>query len=337
MALKPDLFASDSAKVLAQDNHTVIDTNITKLFRRQKRVDRIIYLAATFFAACLLLLAFAIAFKLYQASIPSIKAFGFHFLFNAAWNPVTKEFGALVPILGTLTTAFIALLIGIPISFGIALFLTELSPQFLRQPLRILVELLAGIPSIIYGMWGLFIFAPLFADHVQPWMIEHLGSRPFLGPLFQGAPLGIGLLTAGIVLSIMVIPFIASVMRDVFEIVPDLLKESAYALGATRWEVVWNIILPYSRVGVAGGIILGLGRALGETMAVAFVIGNAHELSSSLLMPSTSISSTLANEFTEATGKLYNSSLSELGLILFGITLIVFVMSKLLMKRLQKR
>lgn len=305
-------------------------------FQIQHRLDRTVYGVAMSFAVCLLLIAIAIICTLYHASIPSIKAFHFHFLISSTWNPVTETFGALVPIVGTLLTAFIALLFSIPISFGIAIFLTELAPRLLRQPLRILIELLAGIPSIIYGMWGLFVFAPLFADYVQPWMIEHLGNLAVIGFLFQGAPLGIGILTAGIVLSIMTIPFIASVMRDVFEIAPDMLKESAYALGATKWEVVWNIILPYSKVGAFGGIILGLGRALGETMAVAFVIGNAHHLSSSLLMPGASISSVLANEFTEATGKIYNAALSELGLILFGITLIVFLCSKMLMQRLYK-
>lgn len=304
-----------------------------RLFKTQRLLDRVIYGVALVFSLFLLTLAFYIGFKLFQTSFPSIKKFGWHFLWSVSWNPVTEEFGALVPIVGTLLTSFIALLLGIPISFGIALFLTELAPSFLKQPLRILVELLAGVPSIIYGMWGLFIFAPLFADYVQPWFINHLGNFILIGPLFQGAPLGIGIMTAGIILSIMVIPFMASVMRDVFEIVPGILKESAYALGATKWEVVWNIILPYSRGGVLGGIILGLGRALGETMAVAFVIGNAHQLSSSLLMPGSSISSVLANEFTEATGKLYNSSLNELGLILFGITLLVFMCSKFLMRK----
>lgn len=304
-------------------------------FLLQRRLDQILFAVAMFFAFCLLVLAGCIVFKLYQASLPSIHQFGLGFITSSEWNPVTEQFGALVAILGTLITAFIALLFGIPISFGIAIFLTELAPPFLRRPLRILIELLAGIPSIIYGMWGLFILAPLFAETVQPWLIEHLGNNPLFGPLFQGAPMGIGLLTAGIVLSIMVIPFIASVMRDVFEIVPDLLKESAYALGATRWEVVWNVILPYSRTGVVGGIILGLGRALGETMAVAFVIGNSHELSASILMPGSSISSVLANEYTEATGALYNSSLNELGLILFAITLIVFICAKLLTQRLR--
>ncbi len=320
------------------DSTAVLAKRTSDQYKRYQRVDFLVHLVATFFAILLLVLVFAIALQLHYASLPSLKKFGLHFLVSAEWNPVTEQFGALVPILGTILTAFIALLFGIPISFGIALFLTELAPRWLRQPLRILIELLAGIPSIIYGMWGLFVFAPFFADHIQPWMIEHLGGLPsiIIAPLFQGAPLGIGILTAGIVLSIMVIPFIASVMRDVFEIVPDLLKESAYALGATKWEVVWNIILPYSRIGVSGGIILGLGRALGETMAVAFVIGNSHQLSASLLMPGSSIASVLANEFTEATGKMYSSALSELGLILFGITLLVFICSKFLLKKVGK-
>lgn len=305
-------------------------------FKKQRQLDKVVHGVAALFACATIVLAITIIYKLYEQSYPSLNAFHFRFLYSTDWNPVTGKFGALVPILGTLTTSFIALLIGIPISFGIAVFLTELAPPFLRQVLRILIELLAGIPSIIYGMWGLFIFAPFFSNHIQPWLIEELGSRPLIGALFQGAPLGIGILTAGIVLSIMVIPFIASVIRDVFEIVPDLLKESAYALGATRWEVVWSIILPYSRTGVLGGIILGFGRALGETMAVAFVIGNSHELSSSLLMPGSTISSVLANEFTEATSPLYYAALNELGLILFAITLMVFIFSKLLMRRLRK-
>lgn len=322
------------ATSLPQEKECTMSVQVSDKFKKQHRIDKAVHYIAMSFAIFLLLIALAIVVKLYDASIPSIRAFHLHFFTSSEWNPVTAQFGALAPIYGTLMTSFIALLLGIPISFGIALFLTELAPNFLKQPLRILIELLAGIPSIIYGMWGLFIFAPLFAENVQPWLIEHIGSRPILGFLFQGAPLGIGILTAGIVLSIMIIPFIASVMRDVFEIVPDLLKESAYALGATKWEVVWNIILPHAKAGVFGGIILGLGRALGETMAVAFVIGNAHQLSSSLIMPGASISSVLANEFTEATGKIYNAALSELGLILFGITLLVFLCSKMLMRRL---
>jgi phosphate transport system permease protein len=223
------------------------------------------------------------------------------------------------------------------VSFGIALFLTELSPPWLRRPLGTAIELLAAIPSIIYGMWGLFVFAPVFAQYIQPGLSATLGEIPFAGALFRGPPIGIGVLTAGIILAIMVIPFIASVMRDVFEIVPSVLKESAYALGSTTWEVVWHVVLPYTKVGVVGGIMLGLGRALGETMAVTFVIGNAHRLSSSLMLPGNSIASTLANEFTEAVGDLYFSSLIELGLILFLITFVVLALSKLLLFRLAKR
>ncbi|HUW51100.1 MAG TPA: phosphate ABC transporter permease subunit PstC [Sulfuricella sp.] len=289
------------------------------------------------FAFLVLILLAGIVLSLFLGSLPSIKAFGPGFLFSSEWNPVTQKFGALVPIFGTLATSIIALLIGIPASFGIALFLTELSPRWLKRPLGIAVELLAGIPSIIYGMWGLFIFAPAFADNVEPWLTAHLGNSTLIGPLFQGPPMGIGMLTAGLILAIMVIPFIASVMRDVFDIVPPMLKESAYGLGATTWEVVWHIVLPYTKIGVAGGIMLGLGRALGETMAVTFVIGNSHELSTSLLMPGNSISSALANEFNEAVGKLYTSALIELGLILFLITFIVLSLSKLLLMQLSKR
>ncbi len=288
-------------------------------------------------AFTVLVLLVAIMVSLIIGSLPSIKAFGFRFFNSAEWNPVMDEFGALVPIVGTLVTSTIALLIAIPVSFGIALFLTELSPRWLRRPLGIAIELLAGIPSIIYGMWGLFVFAPLFAEYVQPWLIEKLGPLPIFGPLFQGIPMGIGVFTAGIILAIMVIPFIASVMRDVFEVVPTLLKESAYGLGATTWEVMWHVVLPYTKIGVAGGIMLGLGRALGETMAVTFVIGNAHELSASLLMPGNSISSALANEFNEAVGKLYTSALVELGLILFLITFIVLSLARYMLYMLTKR
>jgi len=285
--------------------------------------------------AVLALLA-AIIGSLIVGSMPAINAFGFGFLTSSAWNPVTDEYGALIPIVGTLVTSGIALLIAIPVSFGIAIFLTELSPRWLRRPLGIAVELLAGIPSIIYGMWGLFIFAPLFADHVEPWLNDHIGTWPLLGPFFSGPPMGISMLTAGIILAIMVIPFIASVMRDVFDVVPTMLKESAYGLGATTWEVMWQVVLPYTKIGVVGGIMLGLGRALGETMAVTFVIGNAHELHKSLLMPGNSISSALANEFTEAVGDLYTSSLIELGLILFFITFVVLSLARFMLYRLSK-
>ena len=231
----------------------------------------------------------------------------------------------------------IALAIAIPVSFGIAIFLTELSPVWLRRPLGTAIEMLAAIPSIIYGMWGLFIFAPLFQQYAQPFLQKTIGQIPFLGVLFSGAPMGIGMLTAGIILAVMVIPFITAVMRDVFEIVPPMLKESAYGLGSTTWEVVWRVVLPYTRVGVIGGIMLGLGRALGETMAVTFVIGNAHRLSTSLFAPGNSIASALANEFTEAVGDLYTSALIELGLILFLITTIVLALSKLLLMQLGKQ
>jgi phosphate transport system permease protein len=305
--------------------------------RKQHWLDQLFHHATRLFAFLVLVLLAGILISLSVGSLLSMRTFGFGFFVSAEWNPVTEQFGALVPIVGTLTTSAIALLIGIPVSFGIALFLTELSPKWLRRPLGTAIELLAAIPSIIYGMWGLFVFAPVFASHVQPFLKSTLGSAPVIGTLFQGPPMGIGVLTAGIILAIMVIPFIASVMRDVFEIVPAVLKESAYALGSTTWEVVWHVVLPYTKVGVVGGIMLGLGRALGETMAVAFVIGNAHRLSASLMEPGNSIASALANEFTEAVGDLYLSALIELGLVLFFITLVVLALSKLLLLRLARR
>jgi phosphate transport system permease protein len=276
----------------------------------------------------------AILVSLWLGALPALIKFGPGFLTSSEWNPVTEDFGALPAIFGTLITSAIAMLIGVPVSFGIAIFITELSPQWLKRPIATAVELLAAIPSIIYGMWGLFVFAPLFADHVQPWLTENLGDIPGIGLLFQGPPMGIGVFTAGLILAIMVIPFISAVMRDVFEVVPPLLKESAYGLGSTTWEVVRHVVLPYTKVGIAGGIMLGLGRALGESMAVTFVIGNAHEISASLFMPSNTISSSLANEFTEAVGPAYTSSLFALGLILFVITFLVLAMAKLLLLRL---
>jgi len=276
----------------------------------------------------------AILVSLWHGALPALDKFGLGFLTSKEWNPVTEHFGALPAIFGTLVTSIIAMLIGVPVSFGIAMFITELSPNWLKRPIATAVELLAAIPSIIYGMWGLFVFAPLFADHVQPWLTEKLGDLPGVGLLFQGPPMGIGMFTAGLILAIMVIPFISSVMRDVLEVVPPLLKESAYGLGATTWEVVRYVVIPYTKVGIAGGIMLGLGRALGETMAVTFVIGNAHEINASLFMPSNTISSTLANEFTEATGATYMSSLLAVGLILFVITFLVLALAKLLLLRL---
>jgi phosphate transport system permease protein len=287
-----------------------------------------------FFAFFVFSILAAILVSLLFHSQLTLSKFGFNFLFVDEWDPVKEEFGALVPIYGTLVSSAIAMIIGIPVSFGIALFLTELSPNWLKRPLGTAIEMLAAIPSIIYGMWGLFVFAPLFAEYIQPVLIKTFGALPIFGPLFKGPPMGIGMLTAGIILAVMVIPFITAVMRDVFELVPAMFKESAYGLGATTWEVVWHVVLPYTKIGVVGGIMLGLGRALGETMAVTFVIGNAHRLSMSLLAPGNSIASSLANEFTEAVGELHSSALIELGLILFLITTIVLALSKLMLMRL---
>jgi phosphate transport system permease protein len=305
--------------------------------KRQALLDLLFRSLTRVCAFGVLALLAAIIFSLVLGSMPAIRAFGFGFLTSSEWDPVNDQFGALIPIVGTLVTSGIALLIAIPVSFGIALFLTELSPRILRRPFGIAIELLAGIPSIIYGMWGFFVFAPLFGDYIEPWLNDHIGTMPYIGPFFSGPPMGIGVLTASIILAIMIIPFIASVMRDVFEVVPTLLKESAYGLGATTWEVMWNVVLPYTKVGVAGGIMLGLGRALGETMAVTFVIGNAHRLNQSLLMPGNSISSALANEFNEAVGDIYTSSLIELGLILFFITFVVLSIARYMLYKLGQR
>lgn len=313
------------------------DRELDARIKWQKRLDRVFREATRFFALIVLFVLVTLIVTLAKGSMPAIQKFGWRFLVTAEWNPVKMSFGALAPMVGTLVTSFLALLMAVPVSFGIALFLTELSPRFLRGPLGVAIELLAAIPSIIYGMWGLFIFAPFFAQNVEPWMIEHLGVLPFVGVLFQGAPMGIGVLTSSVILAVMIIPFISAVMRDVFEIVPSLLKESAYGLGATTWEVMRYIVLPHSKIGVIGGIMLGLGRALGETMAVTFVIGNSHQLTASLLKPGNTISSALANEFTEAVGELYTSSLIELGLILFFITFLVLSFAKLLLLRLQKQ
>ena len=309
--------------------------NLAK-FKYQRKLDVVFAGTARVFAFSLLGIALLMVWLLYTGSLPSLQKFGFGFLTSVEWNPVTENFGALTPILGTVVTALIAMAIAVPISLGVSLFQTEICPSFLKQILRILIELLAGIPSIIYGMWGLFVLAPLFSDNVQPWLIEHLSPVAVIGPLFQGAPLGIGVLTAGIVLGVMIIPFITSVWRDAFALVPSLLKESAVALGATQWEVAKNIILPYCKHSLVGGAILGLGRAIGETMAVAFVIGNSHQLFNSLLMPGTTISSVLANEFSEATGKMYTASLNELGLILFILTLFIFSFAKIFLLKIKK-
>ncbi|NDP42239.1 MAG: phosphate ABC transporter permease subunit PstC [Aromatoleum sp.] len=289
-----------------------------------------------FFTLLVLFTLVGIIAALAWAAVPAFQKFGLGFFFTNIWDPVKMEFGALAPIYGTLVTSAIALLIGVPVSFGIALFLTEMCPVILKRPLGTAVELLAAIPSIIYGMWGLFVFAPVFGDYVQPALTKVFGNLWILGPLFQGAPNGIGVLSAGFILSIMVIPFIASVMRDVFEIVPPVLKESAYGIGATTWEVVWNVVLPYTRAGVIGGIMLGLGRALGETMAVTFVIGNAYRINASLFEPGNSIASALANEFNEAAEPVHRASLIALGLVLFLLTFVVLACSRMLLAQLAK-
>lgn len=284
-----------------------------------------------------LLLLGGIIVSLIVSSWPTIEKFGLSFLWTAEWNPPADIYGALVPIYGTVVTSLIALIIAVPVSFGIALFLTELSPAWLRRPLGTAIELLAAVPSIVYGMWGLLVFSPIFSEYFQKPLAATAGQLPLIGKLFQGAPLGIGLLAAGVILAIMIIPYIASVMRDVFEVTPVLLKESAYGIGCTTWEVMWNVVLPYTKAGVIGGVMLGLGRALGETMAVTFVIGNTNFLNDvSLFSPGNSITSALANEFAEAGPGLHTSALMELGLILFLITFVVLALSKILLLRLSK-
>ena len=295
-----------------------------------------IFRGATFAAAlAVLLLLGGVIVSLVIGSLPAIRTFGLGFLTTESWNPVTEKFGAIAPIYGTLVTSLIAMLIGIPVSLGIAIFLTELCPYSLRRPIGTAIELLAGIPSIIYGIWGLFVFAPFLQATVQPWLISTFADVPGLSSVFAGPPYGIGVFTAGLILAIMVLPFITAITRDVFATVPPVVKEAAYGLGCTTWEVVRKVVLPYTRVGVIGGIMLGLGRALGETMAVTFVIGNAHRISASVLAPGTTISATIANEFNEATGDLYTSSLITLGLILFVITFIVLAAARFLLLRLE--
>ena len=305
---------------------------------RAGAIGDVVFRALTFlFALLVLLILGGVIVALVEGALPALRTFGIAFLFSDVWNPVTEKFGALAPIYGTLITSAIAMLVGIPVAFGVAVFITEICPIWLKRSLATMIELLAAIPSIIYGIWGLFVFAPFVQQYIQPSLIASLGQIPGFGALFAGPPLGIGVLTAGFILAIMVLPFISSIMRDVFETVPAILKESAYGLGATRSEVVRQIVLPYTRIGVVGGIMLGLGRALGETMAVTFVIGNAHRISVSILQPGTTISASLASEFTEAVGDLYLSSLIALGFILFVITFVVLAIAKLMLLRLQKQ
>lgn len=299
--------------------------------RRQRWQDFLFHKITMGFALMVLLVLAGIIVSLVIGALPAFREFGWKFITTVEWDPVNDQYGALIAIAGTLATSIIALLIAFPLSFGIALFLTEICPAWLKRPLGTAVELLAGVPSIIYGMWGLFVFAPLFAEYAQPFLKHTLGQLPVIGVLFSGPMMGMGIMTAGLILAVMIIPFISSVMRDVFEIVPTMLKESAYGLGCTKWEVVRKIVLPYTKNGVVGGVMLGLGRALGETMAVTFVIGNAHKLSWSMFSPGNSIASTLANEFAEASSALHISSLFALGLILFVITFIVLSAAKLML------
>jgi len=294
--------------------------------------------ALTLAAACLVLLIFVgIIIALGTGAWPALKTFGVGFLTSTAWNPVTERFGAFPAIYGTLVTSALAMLIAVPVGIGIAIFLTELCPRPLRRAVGIAIELLAGIPSIIYGVWGLFVFAPFFQQFIQPRIVDALSGIPLLSDVFAGPPYGIGIFTASLILSIMILPFISAVTRDVFETVPPVLKEAAYGLGSTTWEVVWNVILPYARSGVVGGGMLALGRALGETMAVTFVIGNAHRIALSIFAPGTTISATIANEFTEALGDMYVSSLVAIGLILFLITFLVLAAAQLMLRSLEAR
>ena len=303
-----------------------------------QRLRERIFRNATFIAALLVLaLLGGVAVVLIKGSWLTFSTFGFKFLVTTVWNPVTDQYGALAPIYGTVVTSLLAMLLAVPVSLGIAIFLTELAPVWLKRPVGVAIELLAAVPSIIFGIWGLFVLAPILQRYVQPALIDSLGNLPFVGKLFQGPPFGIGVLTASFVLAIMVIPFISAVMRDVFETVPDVLKESAYGLGATTWEVIWQVVVPYSRTGMVGGIMLGLGRALGETMAVTFVIGNAHRVATSLLAPGTTISASIANEFTEAVGDLYTSALIALGTVLALITFSVIAAARFMLMRLDRR
>jgi phosphate transport system permease protein len=305
--------------------------------RRDARADRAFRWTLGAAAMFVLVALLGAAVSMAWGGREALATFGWSFLSSADWDVGARNFGALVPIWGTIFSATIAMVIAVPVSFGIAVFLTEVCPPWLRAWIGGAIELLAGIPSIIYGMWGLFVLAPFLSEYAFPWFDEKLGPLPVLGMLFRGPPLGIGMGTAGLVLAVMVIPFIASVMREVFLTVPQRLKESAYALGSTRWEVVWDVVLPYTRSAVIGGIFLGLGRALGETMAVTFVIGNAYSLSASLLEPGTSIASTIANEFGEALDPLHRSSLLALAFVLFLLTFVVLSLAKFMLMKLQQR
>jgi len=324
---------------LSHGNTAVSDDAVmrSKLLGRLRLSDAVFRHLTRGAAILVLVLLGGVIAALMKGAWPALHEFGLSFLYEERWNPVTEKFGAFAAIYGTLVTSIIAMVIAVPLGLLISLFLTELCPMWLRRPIGIAIELLAGIPSIIYGIWGLFVFAPFLQRFVQPFLIDAFQNVPVMSTLFEGPPYGIGTLTAGLILAIMVLPFITSISRDVFEAVPPVLKEAAYGVGCTTWEVVSRVVLPYARVGVIGGVMLGLGRALGETMAVTFVIGNAHRVSASILAPGTTISATIANEFTEALGDLYTSSLIALGLILFVITFIVLALARYMLMRIERR
>ena len=318
-------------------NATALPASLTDVrTAKDARADAMFRLTLTGAGLFVLISLIAAALSMLWGGREALQTFGLGFFTSTEWNVGTREFGALVPIFGTLVSAGIAMLIAVPVSFGIAVFLTEVAPAWMRGPVGMAIELLAGIPSIIYGMWGLFVLAPQLSEHVYPWINDNLGQLPLIGTVLSGPPLGIGMLTAGLVLAIMVIPFISSVMREVFLTVPTRLKESAYALGSTKWEVSWDIVLPYTRSAVIGGVFLGLGRALGETMAVAFVIGNSVQFTASLLEPSTTIAALIANDFGEAT-QTYRSALLLLGFVLFIVTFIVLALARLMLMRLSQK
>ncbi len=305
--------------------------------RRFALTDTVFHALTRASALLVLVILGGVGVSLFVGAWPALSTFGFSFLSTQSWNPVTEKFGALAPIYGTVITSAIAILIAVPIGIGIAVFLTELCPRPLRKPIGIAVELLAGIPSIIYGIWGLFVFAPFLQVYLQPFVIDLFKGVPLLDDLFAGPPYGIGVLTSALILAIMVLPFVTSITKDVFETVPAVLKESAYGIGCTTWEVTRRVVIPYTRIGIMGGVMLGLGRALGETMAVTFVIGNAHRISASLFAPGTTISATIANEFTEADGELYTASLVALGLILFVLTFLILAAARYMLMRIERR
>ena len=338
MAGPPDTsVATDRGRHLAMSTaETALPPPPATRDQKDARHDRLFKGALTVIAILVMFTLAGAALSMLWGGRSVLETQGLSFFYSADWNPVDGQYGALVPIYGTVVTALIAMVIAVPVSFGIAFFLTEVAPRWMRGPVGTAIELLAGIPSIIYGMWGFFVLMPVIRDHIYPWLNDNVGQWPVVGPLFQGPPIGVGMLTAGAVLAIMVIPFISSVMRDVFLTVPGRLKESAYALGSTRWEVTWDIVLPYTRSAVIGGIFLGLGRALGETMAVAFVIGNNVMFTKSLLEPSTTIAALIANDFGEASAE-YRAALLLLGFVLFLVTFVVLAIARLMLMQLARK